>query len=100
MAEDREHALEQALLATVDLDPLGAQEANHRLGGGQANGCHGASPFRSMLDAWRRLDLRLARSQPTLAPELAQSRKRGGHAIGRLAVVDAASDTVERRLRA
>ena len=42
MAEDGEYALEQALLQPVDFDLLGAQEANHRLGCGQPNRCHGA----------------------------------------------------------
>ena len=65
MAEDREHALEQALLAPVDFDSLGAQEANHRLGGGQSDRCHGASPLRSMFIARRRSNLRLARHPPT-----------------------------------
>ena len=34
--------LEQALLAAVDFDSLRAEEANHRLGGGQPDRCHGA----------------------------------------------------------
>ena len=34
-----------ALLPPVDFDALGAQEANHRLGGGQPDRCHGASPL-------------------------------------------------------
>ncbi len=43
MAEDREHPLEQPLLHPVDLDALGAEEANHRLGRGQPDcRCHGA----------------------------------------------------------
>ena len=41
VAEDREHALEQALLTAVGFDLLGAEEANHRLCGGQADRCHG-----------------------------------------------------------
>ena len=31
-------------------------------------------------------------------PEIAQSRKRGGHAVDRLAIVDAASEPLDRRL--
>ena len=42
VAEDREHALEQPLLAAVDFDLLSAQEANHRLRGGQPDRFHGA----------------------------------------------------------
>ena len=42
VAENREHALEQALFQAVDFDSLSAQEANHRLSGGQPDRCHGA----------------------------------------------------------
>src|SRR5580704_14943318 len=34
----------------------------------------------------------------TLAPEIAQTRKRGGHAVDRLAIVDTASEPFDRRL--
>ncbi len=52
VAENREHALEQPLLAPVHDDALPAQEANHRLRGGQTH--HGliscrVSPWRKTL---------------------------------------------------
>jgi hypothetical protein len=53
MAENREDALEQPLLPPVDFDALGAQEADHRLGGCQPDRCHGTDFLYSILQACR-----------------------------------------------
>src|SRR3984957_1704993 len=54
--------------------------------------------FDQCLFGRRRFDLRLARHPHTLPPEIAQTRKRGGHAVDRLAIVDTASEPLDRRL--